>query len=147
VAHLLTFSMDEFIEKIVADDGGTDDAGTEDGGSGREGNKAAKSAALDLFARLTQRTDNRGQSDEHRAANYVALRYQPMYRLAAEAWHLGKSLVDVQLRRGPAGARRTVAVRLVFRSPRSDVIERYQCMVDVTDRFPYLTVGLSPIFD
>jgi hypothetical protein len=36
---------------------------------------------------------------------------------------------------------------LVFRDRRTDVVERYQCLVDVTDRFPFLAAPLSQVYD
>jgi hypothetical protein len=141
----LTFPMSDFIDALAVADQGS---GEKDGkGKGAKPDEAFRVAARDLFARLTRRSDNRGMTDEHRALNYVALRYPPMYRLASDAQHNEKSLVDVQVRRGPTGARRLIAVRMVFRAHRTDVVERYQCLVDVTDRFPFLAAPLTQVFD
>ena len=41
-------------------------------------------AAEELFDRIMQMTDNAGATDEHRALNYLAVRYQAIYAKAAE---------------------------------------------------------------
>ena len=41
-------------------------------------------AAEELFDRIMQMTDNAGATDEHRALNYLAMRYQAIYAKAAE---------------------------------------------------------------
>jgi len=143
VDHHLTFPMSSFIDALAEQGGG--DKGSK--GNTSKADEPFRVAAQDLFARLTRRSDNRGMTDEHRALNYVALRYPPLYRLAADSHRDGKSLVDVQVRRGPGGARRLVAVRMVFRARRTDIVERYECMVDVTDRFPFLSTSISQVYD
>lgn len=157
----LTFPMHAFIDGISVaqnDNLGDQDSQSADSGDHREQvhehrsspepvNDVFHNAARDLFARLTQRSNNHGIADEHRAANYIALRYPQVYQLAADAWRDQKGLVDVQLRRAPSGTRTSIAVRLIFRAHRTDVIERYSCLVDVTDRFPFLAAPLSRVYD
>jgi hypothetical protein len=147
----LTFPMSDFIDSLAAAEQGGGEKVPEQGsgekGNGGTANEVFRAAARDLFARLTHRSDNRGMTDEHRALNYLALRYPPMYRVAADAHRNSKSLVDVQVRRGPSGARRLVAVRMVFHARRTDVVERYQCLVDVTYRFPFLAAPLTQVYD
>ena len=60
--------------------------------------KAFSPAAVELFDRIMQMTDNAGSTDEHRALNYCALRYQAIYASAADAFARDASLsaVDVQ---------------------------------------------------
>ena len=43
-------------------------------------------AARELFDRIMQMTDNAGATDEHRALNYLAVRYPNIYARAAEAY-------------------------------------------------------------
>ena len=43
-------------------------------------------AAEELFDRIMQMTDNAGATDEHRALNYMAVRYQAIYANAADAF-------------------------------------------------------------
>lgn len=141
VDQQLTFPVSDFLDALAGDEAG--------GGKKAPGKADEKfrAAARDLFARLTRRSDNRGVSDEHRAANYLALRYPQLYRLATDAYADEKTLTDVQVRRAQGGSRRVVAVRLAFRARRTDMVERYQCLVDVSDRFPFLSSPLAPVYD
>jgi hypothetical protein len=135
--QVLRFTFDEFVDALPNPDDKLDDA-----------SKAQyRKIVRDLFAQLTQRSANFGASDEHRALNMLALRYPQLYHLAFGMLNDGKSLVGVDARSDPAGPRRFVAVRLVFRDHRSHVVERYLCTVDVTDLFPFLTSSLSQTFD
>lgn len=46
--------------------------------------KAFKTAAAELFGRIQQLADNAGATDEHRALNYLAVRYPAIYAHATE---------------------------------------------------------------
>ena len=48
--------------------------------------------AEELFYRIIQMADNTGGTDEHRALNYLAVRYQEIYKRTEEAFH--KLFVD-----------------------------------------------------
>jgi len=133
--QVLRFTMDEFVAALPAPDAG-------EGAADRY-----RQVVRDLFAQLTQRAGNLGTSDEHRALNFLALRYPPLYQLAFRVVGEGKALVGVDPRHATAGGRRVVSVRLVFRDHRSHLVERYHCTVDVTDLFPFLTSSLSQTFD
>jgi hypothetical protein len=135
--QLLSFTLDEFIDALPRDD--RDGEPVDDA--------AARAVVRDLFVRLTLRADNRGIADEHRALNYLALRYPPVYHMTTQALNEGKTLVGVDARHAHSSGRRLVAVRLVFRSRRTELVERYQCLVDVTDLFPFLVSPLSPTYD
>src|SRR5215831_4450875 len=54
-------------------------------------------AAEELFDRIMQMTDNAGATDEHRALNYLAVRYQAIYAHAAEAFGRNASLSAVDV--------------------------------------------------
>ena len=139
IDHHLTFTIDSFLDALAEAQHDDENDSAADG--------AFRAAARDLFARLTVRSGNRGMLDEHRALNYLALRYPALYRVAADAHRDDKMLVDVLARRTPGTERRLVSVRLVFRGRRTDLLERYQCIVDVTDRFPFLSTSITQIYD
>ena len=134
--QLLSFSIDEFIQSLPRDEKAT---GLEE--------SSYRTVVRDLFTRLTRRSDNRGVADEHRALNYLALRYPPLYHATVQALGDGKALIGVDARHSHAGSRRVVSVRLTFRHRRNDVTERYRCLVDVTDLFPFLVSPLSLTYD
>jgi hypothetical protein len=106
-----------------------------------------KRTAAGLFDHLTQRTENRGLSDQHRAMNYLALRYPQIYHLAFNEQAGGASLIGVDARPAQAADRRVVEIRFVFRDVRTHVVQRYICRVDVTDLFPFLTSSLTLTYD
>lgn len=104
--------------------------------------------AEDLYSRLVQLADNAGAADEHRAVNYLAVRYPPIYSLATEAYGRNETLaaVDVRLSR-LAGARSIYDVIFSYASRTTDVTQKYFVRVDVTDEFPFLVSKLSPYYD
>lgn len=60
--------------------------------------KAFDPAAEELFMRIMQLADNAGATDEHRALNYLAVRYPAIYANAAEAFGRNSSLTEVDSR-------------------------------------------------
>ena len=59
--------------------------------------KNFKPAAAELFDRLMQITDNAGATDEHRALNDIALRYDAIYAAAAQAFARNAALTSVDV--------------------------------------------------
>ena len=55
--------------------------------------------AEELFHRIMQMTDNAGAMDEHRACNYLAMRYPAIYATAADAF--GRNLRSRRSKSGP----------------------------------------------
>jgi hypothetical protein len=105
-------------------------------------------ATEELFMRLMQMADNAGATDEHRALNYLAVRYPAIYATLAEqqAQNLSLTAVDVRLSR-LSGVRRIVDVIFSFTHRQTDVTEKYFVRVDVTEEFPFLVTRLSPYYD
>jgi hypothetical protein len=107
-----------------------------------------------MFFELLQLADNAGETDEHRALNYIALRYPDIYILAASMLRRGPgssfavngiyTLQEIIARPAPVqGARRIVEI--IFRymeRQRQDVVSWY-CEVDTTGQFPFLVRPLS----
>jgi hypothetical protein len=105
-------------------------------------------AAEELFDRIMQMTDNAGATDEHRALNYLAVRYSPIYANAAEAFVRDASLTTVDVRISPLSiARRIVDVIFSYTNRNTDVTEKFFVRVDVTEEFPFLVTKLSPYYD
>ena len=105
-------------------------------------------AAEELFDRIMLLTDNGGSTDEHRALNYLAVRYPAVYETVADAFGRDSSLsaVDVQ----PSllsGTRKIVDVIFSFTNRKTDVVEKFCTRVDVTEEFPFLVTRMSPYFD
>jgi hypothetical protein len=110
--------------------------------------KAFGPVAEEVFERIAQVADNAGATDEHRALNYLAVRYDALYATVADAHGQGNALtsVDVRLSR-LSGARRIVDVIFTFTNRRTGVNEKYFTRVDVTEEFPFLVTRLSPYYE
>jgi cyclic patellamide precursor peptide PatG len=105
-------------------------------------------AAEELFDRIMQMTDNAGATDEHRALNYCAVRYQAIYANAAEAFARNASLTGVDVAPSPlSGTRKVVDVIFSYTNRNTDVVEKFFTRVDVTEEFPFLVTKMSPYYD
>jgi hypothetical protein len=102
----------------------------------------------EVLSRIMQMADNAGSSDEHRALNFLAVRYPAIYSRTAEMYAENHSLaaVDVRLSR-LSGARKIVDVIFTYIHRQTDVAERYLTRVDVTEEFPFLVTKLSPFYE
>jgi hypothetical protein len=107
-----------------------------------------RSAAEELFERVMQIADNAGASDEHRALNYLAVRYPSIYARAAEAHATDFSLTAIETRPSRlSGARTILDVIFSFTNRKTDVNEKFFVRVDVTEEFPFLVTKLSPYYE
>lgn len=105
-------------------------------------------ASEELFDRIMQMTDNAGGTDEYRALNYLAMRYEAIYTKAAEEFADNASLTAVDVRLSPlSGVRKIVDVIFSYTNRTTDVVEKFFVRVDVTDEFPFLVTKLSPYYD
>jgi hypothetical protein len=105
-------------------------------------------AARELFDRIMQMTDNAGATDEHRALNYLAVRYPAVYARAAQSFAQDFSLSAVDVRPSPlSGTRRIVDVIFSFTNRNTDYTDKQFVRVDVTEEFPFLVTKLSPYYD
>src|SRR5262249_24545083 len=98
-----------------------------------------KPAAEEVFHRIMQMTDNAGATDEHRALNYVAVRYPTIYAKVAEEFAQNSSLTAVEVRPSAlSSVRRIVKGIFSFTNRTTDVVEKFFLRVDVTEEFPFL---------
>lgn len=105
-------------------------------------------AAEELFNRVIQMTDNAGATDEHRALNYLAMRYQTIYAKAAEQFAGNYSLTSVDVHPSPmSGTRKIVDVIFCYTNRSTDFTEKFFVRVDVTEEFPFLVTKLGPYYD
>jgi hypothetical protein len=104
-------------------------------------------AAEELFDRIMQMADNAGAMDEHRALNYLAVRYPAIYAHAAEAFARSASITAVDVAVSAlSGTRKVVDAVFSYTNRNTDVTEKHFCRVDVTDEFPFLVTKLSPYY-
>jgi hypothetical protein len=106
-----------------------------------------ETAAEELFNRVMQLADNAGATDEHRALNYLAMRYPTIYGKAAEQFAQDFSLTGVQVQPSAlSGTRNIVEVIFSYTNRNSDFTERFFARVDVTEEFPFMVTKLSPYY-
>jgi hypothetical protein len=105
-------------------------------------------AAEELFGRIIQLTDNAGATDEHRALNYLAMRYPAIYARAAEGFGRDFSLSGVDVRPSLlSGTRNILDVIFAYTNRNTDFTDKSFVRVDVTEEFPFLVTKLSPYYD
>jgi hypothetical protein len=105
-------------------------------------------AASELFSRVMLMTDNAGATDEHRALNYLALRYPAIYAKTADCHSRDFSLTDVETRQPNLGATRSlVDVIFTYTSRSTDFIDKYFVRVNVSEEFPFLVQKLTPYYN
>jgi hypothetical protein len=110
--------------------------------------KEFTATAEELFDRIMQLTDNAGGTDEHRALNYLAVRYPAIYANAAEAFGRNESLTAVETGLSPLSrVRKIVEVIFAYTNRNTDVTEKFFVRVDVTEEFPFLVTKMSPYYD
>lgn len=110
--------------------------------------KQFEAAAVEVFDRVMQMTDNAGVTDDHRALNYLAMRYPGIYARAAEEFAQDFSLSGMEVRPSPlSGTRRVVDCIFSFTNRNTDFTEKYYVRCDVTEEFPFLVTKMSPYYD
>jgi hypothetical protein len=105
-------------------------------------------AASELFDRIMLMADNAGATDEHRALNYLALRYPAIYHTAMEMFDRNAALTAVEVRPSSlSGTRRIVDVVFTYTNRQTDVADKQFCRVDVDEEFPFLRTKLGPFLE
>ena len=105
-------------------------------------------AAAELFDRIMLMADNAGATDEHRALNYLAVRYPAIYSTVADAFGRNSSLSGVEAHPSAlGGTRKIVDVVFSFTHRETDVEDKFFTRVDVTEQFPFLVTKVSPYYE
>lgn len=107
-----------------------------------------EASAGEVFDRILHVTDNSGATDEHRALNYLAMRYPGIYARTAEQFGRDFSLSGVDVLPSPlSGTRRILDVIFSYTSRATDFTEKYFVRADMTEEFPFLASKMSPYYD
>ncbi len=105
-------------------------------------------AAEELFNRIMQLTDNAGATDDHRALNYLAMRYPAIYAKTAEQFARDFSLTGVEVRPSPLSSTRNIVdVVFSYTNRNTDFTEKFFVRCDVTEEFPFLVAKMAPYYD
>lgn len=132
--QLYSFDVDSFVEAIPRPES--------------IAKKEFSSAAEELFGRIQQLADNAGATDEHRALNYLTVRYPAIYAHATESFARDLSLSGVEVRPSRlGGVRAIVDVIFAYTNRQTDVTDKHFVRVDVTEEFPFLVTKLAPYYD
>jgi len=106
-----------------------------------------EAAAEEVFSRVMQVADNAGTAADHRALNYLAMRYPGIYSKAAEQFAQDSSLTGVEVQSSVlSGTRNIVEVIFSYTNRKSDFVEKFFARVDVTEEFPFMVTKLSPYY-
>lgn len=104
--------------------------------------------AAQVLDAIMQLADNAGATDEHRALNYLALRYSAIYHKVLEQFQKDFTLKEVETQSSRlSGTRKIVDAIFAFNHRRTDFTERFFVRVDVTEEFPFLVTKLSPYYN
>ena len=110
--------------------------------------KQFEAAAGEVLDRILEMTDNAGATDDHRALNYLAMRYPGIYAKAAEEFARDFSLTGVDVLPSPlSGTRKLVDVTLSYTNRNTDFTEKFFVRCHMTEEFPFLVTKLSPYYD
>lgn len=114
----------------------------------QKGDAQFRTNAGQLFDHLTQLADNAGATDEHRALNYLTVRYPQIYAMITEMHERNVSFTGVTVAQSAlTGVRSIVEVIFSFRDRTTDVVEKHYVRVDVTELHPFLVSKLSPYYE
>jgi PatG C-terminal len=131
--QLYSFDRDALIKSIPRPEGTTA--------------KQFDQAAAELLERMLQVSDNAGATDEHRALNYLIVRYQAIYATTADAFERDFALTGVEVLPSALSlARKVLDVIFSFTNRTTDFTERFFVRVDVTEEFPFVVSKMSPYF-
>jgi len=132
--QLYSFDRDSLLKAIPAQEKGSKERLT--------------AAAAEVFDQIMLMADNAGATDDHRALNYLAVRYTAIYHTAAQMFARNASLTGLEARASALSeTRKIVDVIFSYTDRQTGVVEKRFCRVDVTEEFPFLVTKLSPYYD
>lgn len=98
-----------------------------------------KKTADALFNHIVLIADNAGATDEHRAINYLSVRYDEIYHRTQLMQDENYSFTAIDARRSSlSGARKVVDVIFSYEKRDNLAIQKWFVRVDVTEEFPFL---------
>jgi hypothetical protein len=105
-------------------------------------------AVGEMFDRIILQSDNDGMTPESIASNYLAVRYDRIYSLAAEQFASNAAFTSMVVLPSPlSGTRKIVDVVFTFTDRVTGEIKKYFTRVDVTECFPFLVTKMAPYYD
>jgi PatG C-terminal len=108
-----------------------------------------KTTAEAVFNRIAQMADNAGATDEHRALNYLAVRYDEIYNRTQLMEDENFTLASIDVRPSRlTGARKVLDVIFSYENLGANrATQKWFVRVDVTEEFPFLVSPMQQYFD
>ncbi len=118
------------------------------GGDKSPAEEATRESDQALLRHILQLADNTGVEDEHRALNYLTVRYARMYQRVGERHKHGFQLGGINVTPSRVtNSRKVVNVIFEFRNRQTDVTEKDYVRVDVTEKYPFLVSPMQQYYD
>lgn len=134
VDQIYSFDRDALIKAIPKRKGTSDDQ--------------FKKTGDGLFNHILQIADNAGATDEHRALNYLAVRYDEIYHRTQLMQNENYSFTGVEVRPSRlSGARKIVDTILSYENRTNRATQKWYARVDVTEEFPFLVSPMQEYFE
>jgi hypothetical protein len=97
-----------------------------------------------VFNSIIQITDNAGATDEHRAINYLAVRYDEIYNRTQLMQNENYSFTTIDVRPSTlSGTRKIVDVIFSYENRTNRAVQKWFARLDVTEEFPFLVSPLQ----
>jgi hypothetical protein len=107
-----------------------------------------KKTAHSIFNHIIQIADNAGATDEHRALNYLAVRYDEIYHRTQLSQDENYSFTGVEVRHSRlSGTSRVVDVIFSYENRANRASQKWFARVDVTEEFPFLVSPMQEYFE
>jgi hypothetical protein len=101
-----------------------------------------------LFNHIIQIADNAGATDEHRALNYLSVRYDEIYHTTQSMQDENYSFTAVDVRHSRlSSTRKIVDVVLSYENRANRATQQWFVRVDVTEEFPFLVSPMQQYFE
>lgn len=113
-----------------------------------ESDEQFRKTAYALFNHITQIADNAGAIDEHRALNYLVVRYDEIYHRTQILQNENYSFTAVEVRHSRlSGARKVMDVIFSYENRGNKAVQKWYVRVDVTEEFPFLVSPIQEYFE
>jgi hypothetical protein len=107
-----------------------------------------RKTAEEVFNHLIQIADNAGAIDEHRALNYLAVRYDEIYHRTQLLQDENYSFTGIEVRPSLlSGTQKIVDVIFSYENRANRALQKWFCRVDVTGEWPYLVSPMRESFE
>jgi len=113
-----------------------------------ENEEQFKKTGNSVFNHIIQIADNAGATDEHRALNYLSVRYDEVYHRTQLMQDENYSFTAIEVRLSRlSSSRKIVDVVFTYENRTNRAIQQWFTRVDVTEEFPFLVSPMQQYFE